>query len=109
MKIAIDLTIVTPILEPLMEWLMSSPNDSDHLPVVITIMNHKEQNGENKGRDIKKANWTEYRESDAWKDISLDRDANNEEVLADLYNRFNRTAEHTMPRIAIRKFYPKQF
>ena len=54
---AIDLTIVTPILEPLMEWrVMSSPNDSDHLPVVITVMNNREQNEENQGRDIKKAN-----------------------------------------------------
>ena len=96
------MTIVTSILEPLMEWwVMSSPNDSDHLPVVITVMNSREQNGESQGRDIKKANWTKYRESDAWKDSSVDREANNEEVLADLYNRFNRAVEQAIPQLAV--------
>ena len=39
----------------------------------------------------------------------MDREANNEEVLADLCNRFNRAAEQAIPQLAIRKFYPRPF
>ena len=40
-------------------------------------------------------------ESDAWKDSLVDREANNEKILADLYNRFNRAAEQAMPQLAM--------
>ena len=68
---AIDLAIVSPILEPDLQWAVyPSPLDSDHSPIIITILR---QNNEKEitRHNINKTNWNIYKHSVAQRNLPL--------------------------------------
>ena len=91
----IDLTIATPTLRPLLQWTVTTtPRDSDHIPIVLNILNERQRGGQTTRRYMKKADRVKYRESEAWKPLDMDMSSmSNEEILLDLCARIDRAAE----------------
>ena len=106
----IDLSIATPVLAPILEWTVTaSPRDSDHIPIIVKLLNARAEGVQTERRNMKRADWVKYRESNAWRRGREIENMGNEELLLDLYSRINEAAEEAIPKIKCGKFYPKPF
>lgn len=73
-------------------------------------MNNREQQEEGlEKRNMKRADWGKFKERDAWSNLVLREQESNDEILKDLYNRFDRAAEHASPKVVVGKYYPRPF
>lgn len=105
---AIDLSICSPQLQPILEWEVSrSPLDSDHCPIKITIIGTETTNNNITTRyDFKNALWTTYKEHSTWNNIN--EMCNNDETnFTNFYNKLNKAAESTIPKFTPSRFFPK--
>ena len=107
----LDITFVTPRLESEMEWTVTAaPRDSDHLPIVVKLMNKRQRTRHRERRNMKKADWLLYRESEAWRNIEHNiSNRSNEEIMKEFYMRLERAAEAAIPTVNGGKFFPKPF
>ena len=105
----IDLTIVSPTLEPELEWkIFNSPLDSDHNPIIISVKRSFRNDSTSIRTNIKRANWEVYRNSVAWKDLPPRVDlVDDKEIMRDLYARFEQASNDAIPMIQIGHFFPK--
>ena len=97
----IDLTIVSPTLEPELEWkIFNSPLDSDHNPIIISVKRSFRNDSTSIRTNIKRANWEVYRNSVAWKDLPPRVDlVDDKEIMRDLYARFEQASNDAIPMI----------
>ena len=110
MQTAIDISIVSPRLETILQWTVStSPGDSDHCPIIISMMDDRRAEVPTEYRwDFKKAIWSYFRSSRAWEGVPEDLELiDNNDLLRDLYHRFQGAAEDSIPRYKVTKFFPK--
>ena len=104
---AIDLTLCSPEIAAMAEWrVYTSPRDSDHCPVVITLMNDNLPLDCTEKYNMKRADWKVYEKCDAWKDMIDNGDGNNE-LLQEFYERIWQASDAAIPKSKISKFYPK--
>ena len=91
----------------MLDWAVTeTPCDRDHIPIIIKLMNARQQGTETARRNIKKAEWRKYTESKAW--LHLERateNKSNEEILADLYARIGEAADEGMTKTKGGKFF----
>jgi ribonuclease HI len=107
---AIDLSLCSPILDPILHWsVYTSPGDSDHCPIVIAIMNQQTQEYTNDTyTNIKRAQWQMYQSSSAWSEIPDQiENVTNEELIIDLYSRYEQASTEAIPRTKRSKYFPK--
>jgi len=107
---AIDLTLCSPVLTPILQWSVdSSPGDSDHCPILITLMSNIRFNTQYESRmNFKKADWQKYQNSRVWNDLPNDIDTmENGYIIEDLYHRFDGAVKDAVPTYKVTKFYPK--
>ena len=106
---AIDLTIVSPQLNPDITWnVHDSPLSSDHYPIIITIemqghieAHHQEIFNHWKGR------YDHLQQDPMWANLpNLDHD-DPEKAVQDMYDLFEELAEKHIPKYIKRRFYPK--
>ena len=102
----IDLTLSSLRLEPTTQWnVASSPNDSDHC-----LMGNRPEEHVAERYNIKAAIWDLYRTNNSWDNIPVDiRNIECENLLDDLYNRYDEAASASIPNVTIRKFFPKPY
>jgi len=105
---AIDLSICTPILEPILQWTVSSsPGDSDHCPIIITKLNDDTNAQPAQPRwNLSRARWKDYENSRAWSNLP-ELQENPKLLLEDFYNRVNEAALESIPQYRPSKFFPK--
>ena len=106
---AVDVTICSPALEAMMEWsVYSSPGDSDHCPIIITVMNDAAAEEAIEKYNMKKAKWEVYKQSDAWQ-IEMERleERSNEELLQDIYYRITQASNEAIPKYTVTKYFPR--
>ena len=65
---AIDITLCSSVLTRILYWTVStSPGDSDHCPIWITLLNQNIQDNEQTIRcNYKRADWTKYSNDEVW-------------------------------------------
>lgn len=104
---AIDLSLCSPELQRSMVWSVDpSPGDSDHCPITIrTLANINSDDSEI--RNYKAADWQSYENFSAWDNIPPLEDV--AQSVEDLYNRFNSAASATIPKVKMKKFFPKSW
>jgi ribonuclease HI len=106
---AIDLSIISPQLQPDCDWqVFPSPRDSDHCPIIVTILNDQQTDAQTPIRNYKRADWKTYKTSKAWNNIPEDvSDQQPTQLLSDFYDRINFAADESIPNITFGKFFPK--
>ena len=107
----IDLTIVLPRSEPITQWnVASSPNDRDHCPIKLDFIGNWPEEYVAERYNIKAAIWDLCRTNNAWDNIPVDiSNIECENLLDDLYNRCDKAASASIPKMTIRKFFPKPY
>ena len=106
----IDLSIVSPSLQPQIEWAVSeSPLDSDHCLITMKLHTGVEQQEEETSHfNLRRANWTTFQSHPVWdQDIEIIRDLPAETQLENVYNSIKVAAESSIPKVTIKKHYPK--
>jgi len=105
---AIDLSICTPILDPSLQWsVSSSPGDSDHCPIIISKLNDATITQPSQPRwNLKRAKWKYYASSTAWHNLPEQLE-DPELLLEDFYTRINTAASESIPQYRPCKFFPK--
>lgn len=105
----IDLTFVTPILQPDLQWAVdSSTLDSDHNPIVISFLDDSVQPPPTTSYNINRANWDTFKTSLVWSDLPVpDTDVDPLALVEDLYQRFQQACEEAIPRTVACRFFPK--
>ena len=109
---AIDLTLVSPEIAPLLDWsALSSPGGSDHCPIIITYFNNTSNGGTDDGTErwnYKRADWDAFAEHKVWKTVPEETELmTTEELMEDLYNRFYAAAKECIPTYKKAKYFPK--
>jgi exonuclease III len=107
---AIDLSICSPILTPLLNWeVSSSPGDSDHCPIMISIINNTNQTEYEEDRyNTKKTIWKLYTECNEWNTLQENLEGmTNEEIIEKLYKVIEIALKNSSPTYKVTKFYPK--
>jgi len=106
---AIDISICSPILEPELIWnVSSSPGDSDHCPIVLSVANINAVPPALEARwSIKKADWAKYRRSRAWEELNNHEILDPEDHLDRFYEAIDNAATESIPRYMPTKYYPK--
>ena len=89
--------------------MTASPYDSDHITIVIKLLNAGLEGSQVERKNMKKADWVKYRGSNAWKEQYRMEYRSNDEILVDLYARLNTAAEEAIPKTKCGKFMPKPF
>lgn len=98
---AIDLSIVSACLAAEFSWnTLQSPGDSDHIPIILTPLNHQSSQPITiKGWNIKKADWTKYNTHPEWTNLPKDIDHLDNNYLYKTFIRcINTVADATIPR-----------
>ena len=104
---AIDLTISSPTILNEFSWNVSStPLDSDHCPITITLNDSPISTTETT-LNLKNADWTLFRNSDAWNSLPSIDSTDNPALIADFYQRIRRASSDSIPSFIPSKFYPK--
>ena len=106
---SIDLSIASPLIEPLLHWsVLPSVLSSDHYPIKITIATTDQSNRDPLPRyNYKKANWELYSVDPVWQSIpSIESFSDCREILEDLYSRLTSAANNHIPRYVPKRFYP---
>jgi len=107
---AIDLTLVSPQLHPLLDWSVTdSPLDSDHCLITIDLQNDITNCEPPKTiLNIRKADWTKFQNSTAWEIDTEEFEHEDARSLTQVFYEKIRLANQTaIPKITIGKFYPK--
>ena len=106
---AIDRSSASSILRPLMTWsVFSSPGDNGHCSINVTFAKRScDQTVPIKQLNIKRADWRVYSQNSAWGVLLEVDDVNNEEALEDLYSRFNKETDESIPSVLESKYFPK--
>lgn len=104
---AIDISICSPQIEPLLDWnVLSSPMDSDHNPIILTWSSN--QNEENNTRfNYKLANWDNYKNHRTWTNIPDNVDDDCESSVNLFYEKINKAASESIPTYTTTKYFPK--
>ena len=105
---AIDLTICSPQIQPLLKWdVYPTPRASDHFPILISILGSEKRDIPT-FRNFKKADWLLYENHQTWNEIPQEFPKENlRRTVDDLYERLNKAAEDSIPRSTHHKFFPK--
>ena len=104
---AIDLTISSPTIYTDFSWNVSNtPLDSDHCPITITL-NDSSSNTTETSLNLKGADWTLFRNSDAWHSLPSVDSTDNPDLITDFYQRIRRASSDSIPSFTPSKFYPK--
>jgi len=109
---AIDLSICSPNLAADCQWqVLPSPRDSDHCPILVDIVNNNPTEPSSAVfRNHKKTNWDTYVRHPAWHE-TLDEDEISqqlpEDLITDIYSRFNAAMNDAVPAVRRSRFYPK--
>ena len=110
---ATDLSICSDSLSAIISWhALSSPGDSDHCPIVLTVMG-RIMTGEQPAAmwNYKCAQWEQFAESPVWDGFSDHAaDLRIEECVSETYNRMMAAAvEKSISKASFNKFYPKSW
>ena len=57
--------------------------------------------------NMRTANWDVYKASDAWKELPVDTETRNDNLIKDMYNRVTTAAREAIPQTQYSKFYPR--
>jgi ribonuclease HI len=108
---AIDLTIVSPRLDPVLLWSVApTPLDSDHCPISIVFLSDRPEENVLPRLNIKRANWGLYAKNPTWQNIPEPNiDDPHESLLDSLYHKFDDAAHQAIPTTKHSKFYPKPY
>jgi len=108
---AIDVSIASPGVAASCHWeVLPSPRDSDHCPILITILSNRPQTPQPTVRNFRRTNWATFKSHRTWSDLPEDEQLSNrtaEELIHDVYRRFDEAIEDSVPTIRHTKFYPK--
>jgi len=108
---AIDVSITTPRVAASCHWeVLPSPRDSDHCPILVTMLGTRQQTPPTVARNFKRINWPTFTSHRTWTDRPDDESLQNltaEELITDVYRRFNEAIEDSVPAVQHGKFYPK--
>ena len=106
----IDFSICSDSLSAIINWhALSSLGDSDHCPIVLTVMRRR-MTGEQPAANwnYKRAQWERFAKSPVWDGFSDHAaDLRIEECVPEIYNRMIAAAEESIPKARFNKFYPK--
>jgi len=108
---AIDVSIASPGVAASCHWeVLPSPRDSDHCPILVTILSNKPQTPQPTAQNFKRINWTIFTSHPAWHDLPGDEQLSYctaEDSVRDVYRRFDDAIRDAVPAIKHVKFYPK--
>lgn len=106
---AIDLSICSPVLQPIMEWsVYASPGASDHCPIIMSIVNPQANDTiATEKYNFRKADWSLYCVSSAWDNIPEDIISDNNQLIEHLYTLFDQASSDSIPKYKPSPFYPK--
>ena len=102
----IDLTVSSPTLGPYLAWTVtSSPFDSDHIPIIVSVLT-RERNMEEERWNMRKADWKKYKEHEVWKALPQDIQCEeNRSILQEFYSRL----EEAIPKTKSQKYFSKPY
>ena len=107
---AIDLTIASPRLTPDIEWSVSaSPEDSDHCPILISLLDSRPLSSERFTWNLKRANWPLYSHHAAWETLDALRALPYEQQLPRFTDLLLLISTECIPQFRLGRFFPKPY
>lgn len=106
----IDVTIASPRLTPLLQWsVAASTFDSDHNPLLITLVGSELGEVGSTRLNIKRADWGAFTSHRAFDNIPENPTEHPADLVEDLHRRIKQASVSSIPEYTVQKFFPKPF
>jgi len=108
---AIDLSIASPILEPLLHWsVLSSTYDSDHCPISLDFYPTSIPSAPSTRFNYKRANWSLFSSHPLWDSLPSNFDTlSNRDLVPIFLSTLQRISEASVPQYVFSKYYPRPY